>query len=40
MDGRTLYRVRVGPLAEVDAADRIVASLEQLGIDDHHIVTD
>lgn len=40
VDGRTLYRVRVGPLQDVDAADRIVASLERLGIVDHHIVTD
>jgi rare lipoprotein A len=40
VDGRTLYRVRVGPLQDVEAADRIVASLEQLGIVDHHIVTD
>jgi rare lipoprotein A len=40
VDGRTLYRVRVGPLQDVEAADRIVSSLEQLGIVDHHIVTD
>jgi rare lipoprotein A len=40
VDGRTLYRVRIGPLYEVAAADRIVAGLEQLGIADHHVVTE
>jgi rare lipoprotein A len=40
VDGRKLYRVRVGPLYDVDAADRIVAGLEQLGIVDHRVVTD
>jgi len=40
VDGRTIYRVRVGPLEDVDAADRVVATLERLGIVDHHVVTD
>lgn len=39
-DGQRLYRVRIGPLYDVAAADRVVAGLAQLGIDDHHIVTD
>src|SRR5690606_6096907 len=40
VDGRPIYRVRIGPLYEVDTADRIVASLGRLGITDHHIVTE
>lgn len=40
VSGRTLYRVRIGPLNEIEAADEIVARLSDLGIIDHHIVTD
>lgn len=38
--GKTLYRVRIGPLASVEKADQIVSQLVQIGIQDHHIVTD
>lgn len=33
-----VYRVRVGPLASVEAADQVVAALASLGIQDHHVV--
>lgn len=39
VDGRPFYRVRIGPLIQVDVADRIVSSLDRLGIFDHRIVT-
>jgi rare lipoprotein A len=39
VDGRAFYRVRIGPLREVDVADRIVSSLDRLGIFNHRIVT-
>lgn len=38
--GKTLYRVRIGPLASVENADQIVNQLAQIGIQDHQIVTD
>lgn len=38
--GKTLYRVRIGPLASVEKADQIVNQLAQIGIQDHQIVTD
>jgi rare lipoprotein A len=31
-DGRTLHRVRIGPLASVDEADRLEAQLKRLGV--------
>lgn len=34
----TLYRVRIGPIAEVVEYDRIVAALERLGINDPYLV--
>ncbi len=40
VDGRTLYRVRIGPLTSVERSDEIVAQLEQIGIQEHRIVTD
>lgn len=40
VSGRILYRVRIGPLNEIEVADQIVAGLSELGITDHHIVTD
>lgn len=40
VDGRALYRVRIGPLDDVEISDRIVARLESLGIGEHSIVTD
>ncbi len=36
----TLYRVRVGPIADVDQYDRIVTSLDRIGIGDTHLVTE
>ncbi len=39
VDGRAFFRVRIGPLRQVDAADRIVTSLDRLGVFDHRIVT-
>jgi rare lipoprotein A len=32
VDGRTVHRVRVGPLADVDAADAMTARIERLGL--------
>ena len=40
VNGKILYRVRIGPLASVEYADKIVGQLDQLGIYDHHIVLD
>lgn len=37
---RPLYRVRIGPLPDVDAYDQLVARLASLGITDSHIVTE
>ncbi|MBI2994170.1 MAG: septal ring lytic transglycosylase RlpA family protein [Gammaproteobacteria bacterium] len=38
--GKTWYRVRLGPIQEVDAADRIVNRLVGFGIFDHQIVVE
>lgn len=38
--GGVLYRVRIGPLNSIENADRIVQQLAEMGIQDHHIVTD
>ena len=35
--GRTLYRVRIGPVPDVSEFDRIVAALEQAGVRDAHL---
>lgn len=35
-----LYRVRIGPLDDVEDYDRIVAKLQDLGIRESHLVTD
>jgi rare lipoprotein A len=35
--GRTLYRVRIGPVPNVSEFDRIVAALEQAGVRDAHL---
>ncbi|MBI1731397.1 MAG: septal ring lytic transglycosylase RlpA family protein [Gammaproteobacteria bacterium] len=40
VDGRTLYRVRIGPLDDVEIADNLVARLGALGVNEHSIVTD
>ena len=36
----TLYRVRIGPIADVNEYDSIVRQLQRLGINDTHLVTD
>ena len=38
--GRTLYRVRIGPIDDVEIADSIVARLGAMGINEHSIVTE
>ena len=40
IDGKTWYRVRIGPIHEVDAADHIVDSLKTFGILNPQIVVD
>ena len=40
VDDRTLYRVRIGPVDDIEIADNIVANLMTLGINEHSIVTD
>jgi rare lipoprotein A len=39
-DARPLYRVRIGPISNVDEADRMSEDLALLGIIDSHIVID
>lgn len=36
--GKTMYRVRIGPINSIDTADNIVSVLARYGIKDHHIV--
>ena len=38
--GRTLYRVRLGPVPDVAAFDRVVAALNQAGVHDAHLASD
>jgi peptidoglycan lytic transglycosylase len=38
--GRRMYRVRIGPVANVAEFDRIVAALERAGINDAHLALD
>ncbi len=38
--GRRMYRVRIGPVPDVAEFDRIVAALEQVGINDAHLALD
>ena len=38
-NGRSLYRVQVGPIVSVNIADGLVQLLGQLGINQHHFVT-
>jgi rare lipoprotein A len=40
VDRRTLYRVRIGPIANVDEADRMSRELAMLGHDESRIVID
>jgi len=39
-DGNTVYRVRIGPLADLSEADQIVTQLSALGLGNAQIVTD
>jgi rare lipoprotein A len=38
--GRTFYRVRIGPIADVPAFDRTVKALESAGVSDVHLALD
>jgi rare lipoprotein A len=38
--GRKLYRVRIGPVADVQSFDRIYAALERDGVHDAHLAMD
>jgi rare lipoprotein A len=38
--GRTMYRVRIGPVPDVAEFDRIVAALERAGVNDAHLALD
>jgi rare lipoprotein A len=40
VNGSLLYRVRIGPIADVNLADNIVASLETYGVTEHQITLD
>ncbi|HKU13718.1 MAG TPA: septal ring lytic transglycosylase RlpA family protein [Steroidobacteraceae bacterium] len=40
VDGRTLYRVRVGPIPSVNEFDRVVARLRSLGVGDAQLAAD
>ncbi len=40
VDGRTLYRVRVGPVPSVGEFDRLVAKLRSLGVTDARLAAD
>jgi hypothetical protein len=35
-----MYRVRIGPVADVPEFDRIVAALERTGVHDAHLALD
>ena len=39
VDGRTLYRVRIGPITDIDVSDSITTQLENMDISEHRIVT-
>ncbi len=40
VNGQVLNRVRIGPISSVTDADQIVYRLAELGVTEHHIVTD
>lgn len=40
VNGGRVYRVQIGPISDVDAADHIVAALERVGVYEHNIVFD
>ena len=37
-DGATVHRVRIGPISDVDVADRIVDALSGIGVTEHFVV--
>ncbi|HEB96420.1 MAG TPA: septal ring lytic transglycosylase RlpA family protein [Sedimenticola thiotaurini] len=37
-DGRSIYRVRIGPVADVEQADRITERLARIGVTNSHVV--
>lgn len=37
--GKTLYRVRIGPITDIDVSDSITSQLENFGVFEHRIVT-
>jgi rare lipoprotein A len=37
-NGKSLYRVQIGPIANVNSADQIVTALAQIGVTEHHFV--
>ena len=37
-NGKKIYRVQIGPIANVDIADRIVNALLDIGVAEHHFV--
>ena len=39
-NGQAVYRVRVGPFTDVVTSDQVVRQLQQLGVDQHRVVTD
>lgn len=39
VDGKTLYRVRIGPITDIDVSDSITNQLESYGVTKHRIVT-
>lgn len=40
IDGRVVHRVRVGPLADVDTADRVTTQIEQMGLPHPQVAVD
>jgi cell division protein FtsN len=40
LKGKTLYRVRIGPINEVAEFDRVISDLKSLGIDNAHLALD
>ncbi len=38
VNGATLYRVRIGPLRDIDFSDSIISNLGKYGVSEHHIV--
>ena len=40
LNGRSLFRVRIGPIVNVDAFDAVVTQIKNLGISDAHLALD